>query len=119
MTEQGSSPIGAVFGVGIFLAFLLLATQTLLHLYATSIVSSATFDAARRAAAEDGLGCDEVPAQVRARLGSHGAAARVTCTDDGEQLHVAVTADSPASLLRVVDARGISRTATVRVERVR
>jgi hypothetical protein len=36
----------------IFLGFLLLATQVLLHLYATSTVSAAAFDAARRAAAQ-------------------------------------------------------------------
>ncbi|MFA9432665.1 hypothetical protein [Egicoccus sp. AB-alg2] len=121
--ESGSSPVTAVFGVAIFLAFVLLATQTLLHLYASSVVSSAAFDVARRGAAEGGGGCAEVDRRVRARLGDHGAGARVDCLVDGEQLRVRVLADSPARLLaglrRDAGVRGIERTATVRIERVR
>ena len=120
--EAGTSPVTAVFGVAIFLGFLLLATQTLLHLYASSIVSSAAFDVARRAAAEDGGGCAEVDQRVRGRLGGHAAGARVDCRDDGDQLHLRVRAESPARLLAGfgdTGGRSIERTATVRIERVR
>jgi len=120
--EAGTSPVTAVFGVAIFLGFLLLATQTLLHLYTSSIVSSAAFDVARRAAAEDGGGCAEVDQHVRGRLGDHAAGTRVDCRDDGDQLHLRVRTESPARLLAGfgdTGGRSIERTATVRIERVR
>lgn len=116
--ETGSSPVTAVFGVAVFLAFVLLATQTLTHLYATSVVTSTVFDAARRAAAEGGGGCPSAEDAVRSRLGDHAADAIVTCSDDGEQLGVHVRTDTPARLVRGIGGR-IDREATVRVERPR
>ncbi|MCC5947220.1 MAG: hypothetical protein JJT89_02085 [Nitriliruptoraceae bacterium] len=78
--EQGSSPITAVFGVFIFLAFLLLAAQVTIHLYATSVVTAVAFDEARRASTYP-PSCDGVQAQVRNRLGSYGSTVdTVECT---------------------------------------
>lgn len=49
--QAGESAVTAIFGVAVFLAFLLLAAQTLTHLYASSVVSAAALDAATFAAA--------------------------------------------------------------------
>lgn len=112
-----------MFGVAIFLGFLLFATQALVHLYATSTVTAATFEAARRASAETGGGCAEVPARVRGLLGDYGSRVEVGCAQRGEQLHVTVRGPSPARLLSGFgDGLGlgaIERTAVVRVEQLR
>jgi hypothetical protein len=122
--QAGSSPVTAVFGVGIFLSFLLLASQTLLHLYATTLVGSVVEDATRRAAAEAGGGCSDAGLHVRQHLGRHGDAAEIGCFDDGDQLHLQVQLHSPARLLpaRLFDDLGpgmIERSASVRIERMR
>lgn len=119
--EDGVSPVTSVFGVTIFLAFLMLATQVLVHLYATSTVSAVAFDVARRASA-DGAGCDGAAARAHDLLGSYGdpATVHVSCAEDGEMRVVTITGPTPA---RMVDAFGaalgtdrIERTARVRIE---
>lgn len=107
--------------MAIFLAFVLLATQTLVHLYATSAVTATAFDVARRSAAEGGTGCDDAPMQVQRRLGRHATAAQITCQDDGEHLGIRIVTDSPARLFDAIGGRdgSIDRTATVRIERPR
>ncbi len=120
--EDGSSAITTVFGVLIFLGFLMLATQVLVHLYATSTVSAVAFDTARRAAAE-GADCDsiEAAAHVRRALGGYGERIdEPVCTSDATQTVVTITGPTPA---RMVDAFGgglgldrIERTARVRTE---
>ena len=123
--EDGSGPISTVFGVAIFLGFLLLATQVLVHLYATSTVTTVAFDAARRAAAEGGGGCHDAPQQARARLGGYGQRQQVaiTCHEDGDQLSLTVRGPTPAQLVQGFGVTlfdgGIERTVTVRVERFR
>lgn len=122
-SEDGSGPISAVFGVAIFLGFLLFATQTLVHLYATSTVTTAAFDAARRGAAEGGGGCADAAARVRALLGDYGQRAAVACDQGPDQVQVTVTAPSPANLLAGfgtgLGLSDIERTAAVRVEQLR
>lgn len=79
--DDGSSPITAVFGVTIFLGFLLLAVQVMVHLYAMSVVTAVAFDEARRASSYP-PSCGGVEAQVRDRLGSLGAQLdTITCTE--------------------------------------
>lgn len=107
-----------MFGVAIFLAFVLLASQTLLHLYASTLVGSAAFDAAERAAAEDGGGCGDVEARVRSGLGRHADDAEVSCADDGDHLAVSIVTASPARVFDRIGGR-IERTSVVRVERPR
>jgi len=51
--ESGESAVTAVFGVGVFLAFLLLAAQVLVHLHASSVVAAAAFDGATIAAGRE------------------------------------------------------------------
>jgi hypothetical protein len=123
--EAGSSPITAVFGVAMFLFFLLLASQVLLHLYATSIVTSAAFATATRVAAED-VGCGPGGATAeqiaRSRLGGYGQRADlvVGCAVDGEDTVVTIQAPSPARGLSTVgyglSLDAIERTARVRTE---
>ncbi|MEX2503341.1 MAG: hypothetical protein WD378_00730 [Egicoccus sp.] len=103
-----------MFGVTIFLAFVLLASQTLLHLYASTLVGSTAFDAAKRAAAEDGGGCDVVASRVMSGLGRHADDAEVTCHDDGDHLAVRIVTSSPAQVFQPIE-----RTSVVRVERPR
>ena len=49
-TEAGTGLIGTTFGVVVFLLFLLFSVQVLLGLYTTTVVTSATLDAANRVA---------------------------------------------------------------------
>ena len=106
--EAGSSSVTSVFGVMILLSLLFLATQTLVHLWAVSTVTAVAFDEARRvsAAAADGAhggGCDdEVAPRVRARLGSWGQTATVTCRPHParpEAVTVRVVGPTPARSL--------------------
>lgn len=75
-SEAGSGPITSVFGVAMFLGFLFLASQVLVHLYATSTVTAVAFDEARRASV-DGGDCVAVAERARERLGEWGADPRV------------------------------------------
>jgi endonuclease YncB( thermonuclease family) len=121
--ERGSGHIGAVFGIAVFLAFLLVATQVLVHLAATSNVTAAAFDAARRAAADGGGGCAAAPARARATLGTYGARPDVAvgCVVDGDTLRVTVRGPSPAGglarpFVRLTSSETIERSAAVRLE---
>jgi hypothetical protein len=121
--ESGSGPISTVFGVAIFLGFLLLATQTLVHLYASSTVSTAVFDAARRGAAEGGGGCATAVARARSLLGDYGrhGDAQLHCVPNDESLQLTFRGPTPANLIggfgRSIGRGGIERTATIRFER--
>lgn len=119
--EGGNGPLTAVFGVAIFLGFLLLAVQVMVHLYATSAVSAAAFDAARLMAAEDGIGCPEATAHVQQLLGGYGDRVSVTCPANATQVGVTISGPSPAPLVdgfrRGFDLGQVERTAMVRVER--
>ncbi len=64
--EAGTGLVGTLAGVSVFLVLLLLATQVLLNLYATSTLTAAAFDAARIVAGADGTG-SEVVAEEHAR----------------------------------------------------
>lgn len=124
-TEDGSSPVTAVFGFLVFLTFLFGAVQTSLHLFATSAVSSAAFEAARAMATESGGGCDQAVGRATAALGRYGDRASVSCPAAGaEDVTVRVSAPSPAPLLDGffgfgLDLGQIEREATVRRERFR
>jgi hypothetical protein len=121
--ESGAGPVSTVFGIAIFLGFLLLATQTLIHLYASSTVSTAVFDAASRGAAEGGGGCPAAIARARTLLGDYGERPEVqlSCDSTGDSLRLTLRGPTPANLIggfgATVGSRGIERTATVRFER--
>lgn len=124
-SERGSISVTAVFGVAIFLGFLLLASQVLVHLTATSVVTTAAFDAARRSAADGGGACATAPERARSILGSYGRRGDVvvTCTVNEQSLRVTVSGPSPArglarGFVHLAGAEHIRRSATVRIERV-
>lgn len=70
--EDGSGPISALLGLVVFLSFLLLAVQVLGHLYATSAVTAASFDAARLVAGEEQVATDVAEQHARVLLGDYG-----------------------------------------------
>jgi hypothetical protein len=121
--QDGSGSVSAVFGVAVFLSFLLVASQVLLHLYTTSTITAAAFDAARRAAAADGGGCGHAPARARALLGAYGERpeVRIDCIETDQRLQVTVVGPSPArgaarAFGRLTNLDVIERAATVRRE---
>lgn len=109
--ECGASSIASVFGVAIFLGFMLLSTQVLVHLYASSTVSAVAFDTARRAS---GLGgdCDTSAVNARTRLGTWGAQPgvdiRCDATADG-RIEVIISGPSPARGLSIFGTGLIDR----------
>jgi hypothetical protein len=109
--ESGASSIASVFGVAIFLGFMLLSTQVLVHLYASSTVSAVAFDTARRAS---GLGgdCGASAASARTRLGAWGAQpgvdVRCVPTADG-RIEVSISGPSPARGLSIFGSGFIDR----------
>ena len=121
--ERGSGLIDTIVGFTIFMILLLVAVQTLVHLYATSSLTAAANEAAEQVAS-DGGSPGEVPlaqAEALSRLGGWGA--RHTRFDwlevGGQQVTLRVTAQSPALVPLPGSYRDISRTVTVRTERFR
>lgn len=107
----------------IFLVLLLVAVQTLVHLFAVSAVTTAANDAAE-AVADDGGNPAAVPAaqaSAVSRLGTFGSGhTRFDWLEvDGQEVRLRVTARSPALVPLPVSYRDISRTVTVRTERFR
>lgn len=124
--ERGSGLLSAWFGFIVFLALLLFAVQVLFNLYATSVVTSVAYDAARKVAGGRGGPGTEAQAEADARRSLGRYADRVTFTwgpPDGDVVQLRVRATSPSVLLPAVGgpvAFGtIDRTVRVRVERFR
>ena len=118
--EAGVGLVSSVAGILAFLAFLLFAAQVLVHLFATSYVNAAAFDAARMASgsAGDAAQAREHGLEV---LGSY--APRVSTFDvavGDEQVTVHVQARSPALLPamfgRVLGTASIDRRVILRRE---
>jgi hypothetical protein len=90
--------IGTLAGFGAFLGFLLLAVQLLVHLYATSMVTAAAYDAARLAS---GTQVTSGAAESHGRSLLGGFSSRVTTfavVDNGDHVVVRVQAQSPSLL---------------------
>jgi len=124
--ERGGGPLSVWFGFVVFLSLLLFAVQVLYNLYATSVVTSVAFDAARRVAAAEGGGTAAVaPAETAAReaLGEYGDRVAFEWSLDGDVVALRVQAQNPGFLLPVhagpVAFGDIDRTVRVRVERFR
>ncbi len=108
-----------------FLFLVLLASQVLLHLYATSVVTSVAFDTARQVAAHgqdcgpDGATAEEI---ARARLGTYGegSSVQVRCRQVEAMTTVTVRTRTPARALATasfgLNLADIERTASVRTE---
>ena len=126
MDERGGGPISLWIGFSVFLAMLLFAVQVLFNLYAASVVTAVSYDAARRVAGADGgqAYIAEAEDQARQALGRY--ANRVTfdwTASDGEQVVLRVQSDNPSVLLPLMAGPTaldrLDRTIRVRVERFR
>jgi hypothetical protein len=124
--DAGSGVVGTLGGFTAFLAFLLFAVQLLTNLYATSVVTSATYDGARQVAeADDATDTGARAAaerHVRALLGNYGDDAHFDWSGTtAEVVRLRVQIDNPSFLLRSLPAdlplQHVDRTAVVRVER--
>jgi hypothetical protein len=122
-TERGTAFIGTLVGFAIFVLLLLLAVQTMVHLYATSAVTAAAFDAADAVATDPAGQAAEIPAAesaARQRLGRLGPSADFEWKEaDGEQVVLELRVDSPGFLPFSSSLLQIDRTVVVRTERFR
>lgn len=126
MDERGGGLIQLWVGFFVFLVMLLFAVQLLFNLYATSVVTSISFDAARRVAGSDGDPNATVNAEADARR-SLGRYAQQVVFDWGgtsrDEVVLRVTAENPSVLLPVlagpVAFDRLDRTIRIRVERFR
>lgn len=118
--EAGAGLVSSLAGVMVFLAFLLFASQLLVHLFATSYVNAAAFDAARLASGAADVSAGAAEAHGRGVLGSFGDRARFEVARGDEQVVVRVRTRSPALLPRVfgriMGAEEIDRTVILRRE---
>lgn len=123
--ERGGGVLSAWFGLVVFFALLLFAVQVLYNLYATSVVTSVSYDAARRVAAARGDpdAVARAEADARAALGSYASRVTYGWTVDADVVVLRVRARNPSFLLPAVAgpvAFGeVDRTVRVRVERFR
>jgi hypothetical protein len=115
--------VGTLVGFLIFMVLMLLAVQTLVHLYATSALTAAANEAVQKVATGGGA-TSQVPAAeaaARASLGSFGTERThfEWVEVDGDQVVLRVTAQSPGFLPLSGSLQRISRTVTMRTERFR
>lgn len=122
-SAAGVAVVGTLVGFTIFLLLLLFATQVLVRLYATSVVTSVATRAAETVAQAPVPAADEVVAEASARrdLGSFGDSRTrfVWLEADGQEVILHVVARSPEFLPGLPGWTRITRTITVRTERFR
>ena len=126
MDQRGGGPISLWLGFFVFLVMLLFAVQVLFNLYAASVVTAVSYDAARRVAGSEGGSeyITDAEAQARQSLGRY--ASRVvfdwSATTEDEVV-LRVQTENPTVLLPVLAGPGplhqLDRTIRVRVERFR
>jgi hypothetical protein len=121
--DRGTAYIGTLVGSTIFLLFLLLAVQTMVHLFATSTVTAVAYDAAQAVATAPGHQIEEIPlaeAEARQKLGGLGRRAAFDWEEaDGQQVVLEVTVRSPGFLPFASPLLQIDRRVVVRTERFR
>lgn len=101
--ERGSGTLATVAGVAVFLGFLLLAVQVAVHLYATTVVTAAAFDAARIASGSGSQGdTAEAQAHFDSLLGRWASEVDLTIRELGDDVIVDVRGSSPAILPRTM-----------------
>jgi hypothetical protein len=124
--ERGAGLFGTWFGMLVVLVLFLFAVQVLFDLYARSVVTATTYDAARRVAGhrrgslEDAQAAAELAA--RTSLGHYGRHVRFAWdASDPAVIRLRVVVDNPrigfAGLDSPLGTDHIDRTVTVRVER--
>lgn len=107
-----------MFGLLFFLVFLLFAIQVLWSLYATTVVTSAAYDAGRLAARTGDASAGE--ARFESTIGSYEADVAITVPAGEGVVTVEVTGDNPSVLpdrfARVMPFGTIERTIEIRNE---
>lgn len=124
--EAGAGVISSIIGVVVFLLLMLFAVQVLYGLYATSVVTAVTYDAAKAVAGSDGGDTAIAAAQRRAadQLGRYGDDVTFDWRrSDEDAVRLTVRARRPSFLPQeLVDGSflgDIVRTVRVRTESVR
>lgn len=126
MDERGGGLIQLWVGFFVFLLMLLFAVQVLFNLYAASVVTSISYDAARRVAGSDG-GTDsttQAEADARRSLGRYADRVDFEWVATGpDEVVLRVQTDNPSVLLPAlvgpVAFDQLDRTIRVRAERFR
>jgi Flp pilus assembly protein TadG len=126
--QRGAGVLSTVLGAGVFLAFLLFAVQVLAGLYFRSVVTAATYDAAKAVAGADavpeGVARADAERNARAQLGDYGRRVAFDWADSTEDLVVVrATAPRPTfipeALTGPVGLGDVERTVEVRREVLR
>jgi len=124
--ERGGGPISVWIGFCVFLVLLLFAVQVLFNLYAASVVTAVSYDAARRVAGGDGGPAYQAQAEDQARQELGRYADRVSfdwSATTGDEVVLRVQTRNPHLLLPVLAGPAaldrLDRTVRVRVERFR
>ncbi len=121
--QDGSSPVTAVGGVAMFLAFVFLAAQVTLHLYGGSRAGAIALEAATRGARADAVTPCAAAVDWAGRALAGWEHTSVTCAADDATVRVAVRGPSPATALGLFGALTgldtLDRRATVRREAFR
>lgn len=99
--EEGVGVISSMIGVFVFLLLMLFAVQVLYGLYATSIVTAVTYDAAKTVAGSDGGGSAEAEADAERnatrQLGRYGDDVKFDWDDsDNDTVRLRVRAPRPS-----------------------
>jgi hypothetical protein len=119
--EDGVGLVSSLAGLFVFLAFLLFAAQILVHLFTTSYVNAAAFDAARLASASGDVSPTAAAEHGKRVLGPFGSRSTFEVTPSAEQVTVRVRGQSPALLPRmfgrIAGVNSIDRTVILRRER--
>ena len=123
--ERGAGVVGSFFGAIAFLAFLALATHTLVSLYATSVITAVAWDNARTVAnhADDGAVVAAAEADLHSRLGGFDDLTVEWKSNPTGEIGLTVGVKRPMLLPRGMTAASgfdrIQRTVWVREERLR
>jgi hypothetical protein len=119
LNERGAGLVGTLSGITAFLALLLFCAQVLFNLYAASVVTAATYDAARTVA----RGGDRAAAEAHARslLGAYADRVEFSWDERGDDaVIVRVRAHAPSMVLPSVGGAAafgdLDRTIRVRRE---
>lgn len=126
--ERGAGILSTVLGAGVFLLLLLFAVQVLVGLYTRSVVTAATYDAAKAVAGADAGSSAaarlDAERNAQAQLGAYG---REVVFDWAASTDVVVVLTArgprpsflPAALTGPVGLGDVVRTVTVRKEALR
>jgi hypothetical protein len=124
--ERGGGPISIWIGFLVFLSMLLFAVQVLFNLYAASVVTAVTYDAARRVAGSGGGTSQIIDAEQQAvqALGRYGQGVTFDWSGTGEdEVVLRVHAVNPGFQIPGIGGPAafdsIDRTIRIRVERFR